>query len=148
MYKKVVFFFWSYFQIWIMHCRIVSHLSPIETIIKILRTDSNWMCWFYFVFDTYASHFTSYATTHTNNEPIELHEFQTGWTQENKTKIIYIWYSVEFVLKIRYNLSKNLICFLYLGFTARHDYFTNFEPSQSLGGAKTGTPRGKPSDYP
>ena len=28
--------------------------------------------------------------------------------------------------------------FFYLGFTARQDYFTHFEPSQSLGGAKMG----------
>ena len=30
--------------------------------------------------------------------------------------------------------------FFYLGFTARQDYFTNFEPSQYLGGAKTRDP--------
>lgn len=36
----------------------------------------------------------------------------------------------------------------YLGFTARQDYFTHFEPSQSLGGAKTGDPREKPPDHP
>ena len=29
------------------------------------------------------------------------------------------------------------------GFTANQDYFTYFEPSQSLGGAKTGDPREK-----
>ena len=34
------------------------------------------------------------------------------------------------------------------GFTARQYYFTHFEPSQSLGGAKTGDPREKPSDHP
>ena len=33
-------------------------------------------------------------------------------------------------------------------FTALQDYFTNFEPSQSLGGAKTGDPREKPYDHP
>ena len=33
------------------------------------------------------------------------------------------------------NISTS-ICF-YLGFTARQDYFTPFEPSQSLGGAKS-----------
>ena len=27
------------------------------------------------------------------------------------------------------------------GFTVRQDYFTDFEPSQSFGGAKTGDPR-------
>ena len=38
--------------------------------------------------------------------------------------------------------------FFHLGFTARRDYFTHFEPSQSLGGAKTGDPREKPLDHP
>ena len=36
----------------------------------------------------------------------------------------------------------------YLDFTARQDYFTHFEPSQSKGGAKTGDPREKPPDDP
>ena len=31
---------------------------------------------------------------------------------------------------------------------ACQDYFTHFEPSQSLGGAKTGDPREKPPDHP
>ena len=35
-----------------------------------------------------------------------------------------------------------------LGFTPRQDYFTHFEPSQSLGGAKTGDPREKSPDHP
>ena len=30
----------------------------------------------------------------------------------------------------------------------RHDYFTHFEPSQSLGWAKTGGPREKTHDHP
>ena len=34
-----------------------------------------------------------------------------------------------------------------LGFTVRQDYVTNFEPSQSLDGAKTGDPREKPPDH-
>ena len=34
------------------------------------------------------------------------------------------------------------------GLTARQDYFTHFETSQSLGGAKTGDPREKPPDHP
>ena len=38
-------------------------------------------------------------------------------------------------------------CF-YLGFTTRQDYFTHFELSQSLGGAKMGDPREKTPDYP
>ena len=32
--------------------------------------------------------------------------------------------------------------------TARQDDFTHFEPSQSLGGTKTGDPREKPTDHP
>ena len=36
----------------------------------------------------------------------------------------------------------------YLGFMARQDYFTHFEPSQSVGGVKTGDPREKPPDHP
>ena len=31
---------------------------------------------------------------------------------------------------------------------ACQDYFTHFELSQSLGGAKTGGPQGKPPDHP
>ena len=38
--------------------------------------------------------------------------------------------------------------FFYLGFTALLDYFTHFEPSQQLGGAKMGDPREKPPDHP
>ena len=38
--------------------------------------------------------------------------------------------------------------FFDLGFMARQDYFTHFEPSQLLGGAKTGDPREKPPDHP
>ena len=37
-------------------------------------------------------------------------------------------------------------CF-YLGFSARQGYFTHFESSQSLGGAKMGDPREKPPDH-
>ena len=38
--------------------------------------------------------------------------------------------------------------YFYLGFTDRQDYFTHFEPSQSVGGAKTGEPREKLPDHP
>ena len=41
-----------------------------------------------------------------------------------------------------------LFIFFYLGFTTHQDYFTHFEPSQSLGGAKTGDPREKTPDHP
>ena len=34
------------------------------------------------------------------------------------------------------------------GFTARQDYFINFEPSQSKGAAKTGDPQEKHLDHP
>ena len=37
---------------------------------------------------------------------------------------------------------------LYLGLTARQDYFTHFEPSQLLGEAKRGDPREKVQDHP
>ena len=40
------------------------------------------------------------------------------------------------------------VYFFYLGFMACQDYFTHFEPSQSLGGAKTGDPREKTPDHP
>ena len=33
-----------------------------------------------------------------------------------------------------------LVWFFDFGYTARQDYFTHFEPSQSVGGAKTGDP--------
>ena len=38
--------------------------------------------------------------------------------------------------------------FFTLGITARQDYFTHFEPKQSLDEAKTGDPRAEPPDYP
>ena len=38
--------------------------------------------------------------------------------------------------------------FFYLGFMTCQDYFTHFEPSQSLSGAKMGDPQEKPPDYP
>ena len=34
------------------------------------------------------------------------------------------------------------------GVTARQDYFTHFEPSQSIVWLKTGDPREKPPDHP
>ena len=34
-----------------------------------------------------------------------------------------------------------------LGFTARQEDYTRFEPSKSYGGAKTGDPRGNPFDH-
>ena len=40
------------------------------------------------------------------------------------------------------------ISFFDLGFMAHEDYFTHFELSQSLGGAKMGQPREKPTDHP
>ena len=36
-----------------------------------------------------------------------------------------------------------MLFYFYLCFTAHHDYFTHFEQSQSLGGAKMGDPREK-----
>ena len=45
-------------------------------------------------------------------------------------------------------MLRHNICFIYLGFTARQDYFTHFEPSQSLCGVKTGDPRESPHDHP
>ena len=38
--------------------------------------------------------------------------------------------------------------FFDMGFMAHQDYFTYFEQSQSIGGAKTGDPREKPPDRP
>ena len=43
---------------------------------------------------------------------------------------------------------RSCIVFFYLGLTARQDYFTHFEQSQSIGCAKTGDPREKPPDHP
>ena len=39
------------------------------------------------------------------------------------------------------------IFFFYFGLTAHQDYFTHFEPSQSLGGAKMGDPQEKLPDH-
>ena len=41
------------------------------------------------------------------------------------------------------------ICvFFFIGFTARQDYFTRFQPSQSLGGVKKGDSQEKRPDHP
>ena len=54
----------------------------------------------------------------------------------------------------RYHIAVAITRFVYhlfiyfdLGFTASQDYFTHFEPSHSLGGAKTGDQE-KPPDHP
>ena len=41
-------------------------------------------------------------------------------------------------------------CLIFVGerVTVRQDYFIHFEPSQSVGGAKTADPREKPPDHP
>ena len=47
-------------------------------------------------------------------------------------------------------MLETLITFFFLfdlGFMARQDYFTRFEPSQSVGGAKMGGPPEKPPDH-
>ena len=38
--------------------------------------------------------------------------------------------------------------FVYLNFTARQDYFTHFQTSQSLDGRKREIPEKKPPDHP
>ena len=43
-------------------------------------------------------------------------------------------------------LNKILLC--YFGLTTRQVYFTHFEPSQLVGGVKTGDPQEKPPDHP
>ena len=42
--------------------------------------------------------------------------------------------------------SEYLFSLFSLGFTACQDYFTHFEPSQSVGGAKTGDSRANPRE--
>ena len=55
----------------------------------------------------------------------------------------------ETQLLVNMNLVFFLFCFcFYLGFTARQDYFTHFEPRQSNGRAKMGDPQEKPPDHP
>ena len=50
--------------------------------------------------------------------------------------------------QIRAAAVKSKVFFFHLGFTTHQDYFTHFEPSQSLGGAKMGDPREKLPDHP
>ena len=45
-------------------------------------------------------------------------------------------------------ITQYFFLFFDLGFTARQDYFTHFEPSQSLGGAKTWDPQETTPDHP
>ena len=56
----------------------------------------------------------------------------------------------ELYFRIDLQISSFLFFFIffYLGFTARQDYFTNFEPSQTLCGAKIGDRRENPADHP
>ena len=52
--------------------------------------------------------------------------------------------SLDYFNKQCYTQQANSILCLFnflLGFMARQDYFTHFEPSQSIGGAKTGDHR-------
>ena len=56
-------------------------------------------------------------------------------------------------LFLYFQILVNNVCFFclfvfYLGFTAHQVYFTHFEPSQSLGGAKMGDPRENPPGHP
>ena len=57
-----------------------------------------------------------------------------------------------FMGKQQYNKYRKRMFFFFffldLGFDLSQDYFTLFEPSQSLGGSKTGDPREKPHDHP
>ena len=61
------------------------------------------------------------------------------WTMSN----IYDWIFCDSSLKTFISYIHIYIFFFYLGFTACQGYFTHFEPSQSLGGTKTGDPREK-----
>ena len=45
------------------------------------------------------------------------------------------------------NAPMATLVFFILDFTVRQDYFTHFEPSQSVGGAKTGGLREKTPDH-
>ena len=62
------------------------------------------------------------------------------------------WYNVIFRHSVAgmHNIFNYLhsFFFFYLGFMARQDYFTHFEPSQSQGRAKMGDPREKLHDHP
>ena len=52
---------------------------------------------------------------------------------------LQIWPSLGASICLGHSVLQTLALIIFnLGFTARQDYFTNFEPSQSLGGAKTG----------
>ena len=66
--------------------------------------------------------------------------------QQEKQQIYYMYmYMSKFSLL--YNDRFFFIFYFYFGFTAHQNYFTHFEPSQSLGGAKTGGPREKLPDH-
>ena len=54
-----------------------------------------------------------------------------------------------YTLRSRHSFGKCLFRkdFFYLGFTAHQDYFTHFEPSQSVDWANTGDPREKTPNH-
>ena len=56
--------------------------------------------------------------------------------------------SHEYISQQHSSISLFDYWYFYLAFTARQDYFTHHEPSQSLGGVKTGRPREKTHDHP
>ena len=63
---------------------------------------------------------------------------------EHKTGFLMTWSYLSFhVIK-----QQDIVSLHFFGFTARQDYFTHFEPSQSLGRAKTEDPREKQHDHP
>ena len=57
-------------------------------------------------------------------------------------------HSVETYIWVAKNPTHLYFIFFYLGFMAHQDYLTHFEPSQSLGGTKTGDPQEKTPDHP
>ena len=64
---------------------------------------------------------------------------KTGLKIKFKTafEFFYIMSYKTFITEFHYPITDSRL-FGRLGFTARQDYFSHFEPSQSIGGAQTG----------
>ena len=83
------------------------------------------------------SYFTGYHAYRRNRENLD-NSCREGTSEPFQVGLIS--HSAECIQQILF--------FFYLVFTARQDYFTHFEPSQSIGGAKTEDPQEKSPEHP
>ena len=75
---------------------------------------------------------------------LQPHSLVRVFTHSPHEGAVGTWLSNEDLAETHIRLHEGAdLIFSGLGFTAHHDYFTHFEPHQTLGGAKTGDPKEK-----